>query len=72
MAALTPKSVTQLNDFIAFETGRKLNSACYILLFVPLQTYIWQKKQLGIVNWPIEGKKQYVFARQLPHTKKYI
>ena len=29
------------------------------------------EQNLGIVNWPIEGKK-YVFARQLPHTKMYI
>ena len=44
MAVLTPKSVIQLTVFIAFETGRKLNSVCCILLLVPLQTYIWQKK----------------------------
>ena len=30
------------------------------------------EKNLEIANWPIEGKKQYVFARQLPHTKTYI
>ena len=30
------------------------------------------EKNLGIANWPIEGKKQHVFARQLPHTKTYI
>ena len=74
MAVLTPKSVIQLTPFIAFETGRKLNSVCCILLLVPSQTYIWQKKKkkIGIVNWPIEGKKQYVFARQLPHSKTYI
>ena len=30
------------------------------------------EKRLGIVNWPIESKKQYVFARHLPHTKTYI
>ena len=46
MAVLTPKSVIQLTAFIAFETGRKLNSVCRILLLVPLQTYIWHKK-----NW---------------------
>ena len=28
MAVLTPKSVIQLTAFVAFETGRKLNSAC--------------------------------------------
>ena len=28
MAVLTPKSVIQLTAFIAFETGRKLTSAC--------------------------------------------
>ena len=71
MAVLTPKSVIQLTAFIAFVAGRKLNSVCCILL-VPLQIYIWQKKNLGIANRPIEGKKHYVFARQLPHTKTYI
>ena len=30
------------------------------------------EKNLGIANAPIEGKKQYVFARQLPHKKTYI
>ena len=30
MAVLTPKSVIQLTAFIVFETGRKLNSACYV------------------------------------------
>ena len=28
MAVLTPKSIIQVTAFIAFETGRKLNSAC--------------------------------------------
>ena len=56
MAVLTPKSIIQLTAFIAFETGRKLNFVRCIILLVPLQTYIWQKK-MGIVNWPIEGKK---------------
>ena len=28
MAVLTPKSVIQLTVFIAFEAGRKVNSAC--------------------------------------------
>ena len=28
MVVLTPKSVIQLTDFTAFETGRKLNSVC--------------------------------------------
>ena len=32
---------------------------------------IWQKK-LSIANWPIEGKKHYVFARKLSHTKACI
>ena len=30
------------------------------------------EKSLAIVNWPIEGKKQYIFARQSPQTKTYI
>ena len=34
MAVLIPKSVIQPNAFIAFETGRKLNSAgCYYVHF---------------------------------------
>ena len=48
MAALTPKSVIQLTAFAAFETDRKLNSVYCILLLVPLQIYIWQKK-----NWAL-------------------
>ena len=30
------------------------------------------EKSLSIANWPTEDKKQYVFARQLAHTKAYI
>ena len=30
------------------------------------------EKSLSIANWPIEDKKQYVFARQLPHTKSFL
>ena len=30
------------------------------------------EKKMGIANWPIGCKKQYVFARQLPHTKVFI
>ena len=30
------------------------------------------EKNWGIANWPIEGKKQYTFAKQLPHTKTYM
>ena len=46
---------------------------CVLYSFVGtfVKTYIWQKK-MGIVNWPIEVQKQYVFARQLPHTKTHI
>ena len=29
------------------------------------------KKKLGIINWPIEGKRKNVLARKLPHTKRY-
>ena len=50
MAVQTPKSVIQLAAFIAFETGRKLNSVYCILLLVPLQTYIWLKEKLGTLN----------------------
>ena len=72
MVVLTPKSVIQLTVFKAFKTGRKLNSVCCILFLVPLETCKQTEKKLGIVNWPIEHRKQYVFARQLPHTKTYI
>ena len=71
MSVLTPKSVIQLTAFIAFETGRKLNSVCCILLLVPLQTYIWQKKNWVLLT-DLLKVKNYVFARQLPHTKAYI
>ena len=33
-------SVIQVTVFIAFETGRKLNSVFFIVLLVPLLTYI--------------------------------
>ena len=46
---------------------------CMLYSFVGTIANIYlAEKKLGIVNWPIEGKKQYVFARQLPHTKTYI
>ena len=46
---------------------------CMLHSFVGTTANIYlAEKKLGIVNWPIEGKKQYVFARQLPHTKTYI
>ena len=46
---------------------------CMLYSFVGTIANIYlAEKKLGFVNWPIEGKKQYVFARQLPHTKTYI
>ena len=33
---------------------------------------MYLEKKLTIANGPIEGKKQYVFDRQLPHTKTCI
>ena len=46
---------------------------CMLYSFVDTIANIYlAEKRLGIVNWPIEGKKQYAFARQLPHTKMYI
>ena len=72
MSVLTPKSVIQLTAFIiASEIGRELNSVCCILLLVPLQTYIWQKKNWALLT-DLLKVKTYVFARQLPHTKAYI
>ena len=49
MSELTPKSVIQLTAFIiAYKIGRELSYVCCILLLVPLQTYISQKK-----NWAL-------------------
>ena len=43
---------------------------CMLYSFVGTIANIYlAEKKLGIVNWPTEGTKQYVFARQLPHTK---
>ena len=36
----------------------------FLLLLVPLQTYIWHKKKLGIANSSIErGKKYFTLLR---------
>ena len=46
---------------------------CMLYSFVGTIANIYlAEKKLGIVNWPIESKKQNVFARQLPHTETYI
>ena len=72
IAVLTPKSVIQLAAFIAFETGRKLNSLCCILLLVPLQTYIWQKKNKK--KWALLTDllkvKNNMFLPENCHTQK--
>ena len=34
--------------------------------------YLTKRKKLSPAYWPIEDKKQYVFARPLPHTKTCI
>ena len=45
----------------------------YLYSFVGTIANIYlAEKNLGIANGPIEGKKQYVFARQLPHAKTYM
>ena len=43
---LTPKSVTKLTAFIAFETARKLNSACsnYVHFFHQASISVAQKR----------------------------
>ena len=69
MAVLTPKSVTQLTAFIAFETGRKLDSVYGILLLVPLQTYIWQKKDLALLTDLLKVKNN-MFLPDICHTQK--
>ena len=46
---------------------------CMLYSFVGTIANIYlAEKRLGIANWPIDSKKQYVSARQLPHTKAYI
>ena len=56
MVVLTPKPVIQLTAFLAFATGRKLDSVCCILLLVPLQTYIRQKKNWALLTDPLKVK----------------
>ena len=52
------------------QTYKFSSSFFFILLLVPLQTYVWQKK-LGIANWPIEGKNN-MFMPDNGQTKKQI
>ena len=66
---LPPKSVIQLTAFIAFETGRKLNSVFCILLLVPLQTYIWQKKNWALLTDLLKVKSN-MFWPDNCHTQK--
>ena len=69
MAVLTLKSVIQLTAFKTFETGRKLNSVCCILLLVPLQTYIWQKKNWALLTDLLKVKNN-MFLPDNCHTQK--
>ena len=69
MAVVTPKSVIQLTAFIAFETGRKLNSLCQILLLVPLQTYILAKKNWALLTDLLKVKNK-MFLPDSCHTQK--
>ena len=69
MATLTLKSVKELTAFIAFETGRKLNSVCCILLLAPLQTYIWQKKNWELLTDLLKVKSN-MFLLDNFHTEK--
>ena len=71
MAVLTPKSVIQLTAFIAFEKGRKLNSVCWILLLVPSQAYIWQKKKKNsALLTDLLKVKKTMFLPDNCHTQK--
>ena len=57
-------------DCIYSFLDRQKAEFCMLYSFVGTITNIYlAEKKLVIVNWPIEGKKQYAFARQLPHTK---
>ena len=69
ISLLTPKSVIQLTAFIAFETGRKMNSVCYILLLVPIKTYIWQKKKSALLTDLLKVKNN-MFLPDKCHTQK--
>ena len=69
MAVLTPKPVIQLTAFLAFATGRKLDSVCCILLLVPLQTYIWQKKNWALLTDLLKVKNN-MFLPDNYHTQK--
>ena len=69
MAVQTPKLVTQLTAFTAFQTGRKLNSVCCILLLAPLQTYIWQKKNWELLTDLLKVKSN-MFLLDNFHTEK--
>ena len=69
MAVLTPKSVIQLTAFKAFETNKKLNYVCCILLLVPLQAYIWQKKDWALLT-DLLKVKSIMFLPDNCHTQK--
>ena len=71
MAVLTPKSVIQLSAFIAFARDRKLNSVCCILLLVPFQTYIWQKKSWALLADLLKAKNN-MFLPDNCHAQKRI
>ena len=55
MAVLTPKSVMQLTAFIAFETCRKLNSACcnYVHFSDQPLISVAQKRRFPYCYWAI-------------------
>ena len=69
MTLLTAKPVIQLTAFKAFETGRKLNSVCCILLLIPLQTHIWQKKNWSSLTDLLKVKSN-MFLPDNCHTQK--
>ena len=69
IAVLTPKSVIKLTAFKSFETGRKLNYVCCILLLVPLQTYIWQKKKWALLTDLLKAKNN-MFLPNNCHSQK--
>ena len=57
-------------DYLYSFWDRQKAEFCMLYSFVGTIANIYlAEKKLGIANWPIEGKKQYVFARQWPHTK---
>ena len=57
-------------EFLYSFWDRQKTEFCTLYSFVGTIANIYlAEKKLSIVNWPIEGKKQYAFAKKLSRTK---